>query len=225
MKKRPLPVKGVVPQGDASPKTDWEAIERMYRAGVLSVREIATQHGISHTAINKHASASGWTRDLTAKVRQEVSTALVSSEVSTATRARERDIVKEAAATVVHLVREHRKDIQAQRGLAHLLLDQLTAVADYRDLFECVIAAEDLGDSASADKKRDAMYKAVSLPQHAATLKSLADTLKIVIGLEREAFNMKNLSDEPPAPEEVSASSIDLLATKISKFKLVPVAA
>jgi DNA-binding Lrp family transcriptional regulator len=34
---------------------DWEAIEREYRAGQLSVREIARQQGLSHTAINKRA--------------------------------------------------------------------------------------------------------------------------------------------------------------------------
>ena len=32
-------------------KPDWEAIETAYRAGVMSLREIASQHGISEGAI------------------------------------------------------------------------------------------------------------------------------------------------------------------------------
>ena len=32
-------------------KPDWEAIETAYRAGVMSLREIAAQHGISEDAI------------------------------------------------------------------------------------------------------------------------------------------------------------------------------
>ena len=36
---------------------DWEAIEGMYRAGLLSVREIARSHGVSHVAILKRAKA------------------------------------------------------------------------------------------------------------------------------------------------------------------------
>ncbi|EFM4225777.1 hypothetical protein IGC89_000205 [Escherichia coli] len=34
-------------------KPDWEAIETAYRAGVMSLREIASQHGISEGAIRK----------------------------------------------------------------------------------------------------------------------------------------------------------------------------
>lgn len=36
-------------------KPDWEAIETAYRAGVMSLREIASQHGISEGAIRKRA--------------------------------------------------------------------------------------------------------------------------------------------------------------------------
>jgi DNA-binding MurR/RpiR family transcriptional regulator len=82
---------------------DWEAIEKQYRAGVLTVREIARQGGVSHTAINKRAKDSGWPRDLTAKVREAVSTGLVSTEVSSTADARrtEREIIEEAAHTVI----------------------------------------------------------------------------------------------------------------------------
>lgn len=33
---------------------DWEAIETAYRAGMMSLREIAAQHGISEGAIRNH---------------------------------------------------------------------------------------------------------------------------------------------------------------------------
>ncbi|EBL0365584.1 hypothetical protein FQO80_22355 [Salmonella enterica] len=35
-------------------KPDWEAIETAYRAGVMSLREIASHHGISEGAIGPH---------------------------------------------------------------------------------------------------------------------------------------------------------------------------
>ena len=38
---------------------DWEAIERAYRAGLLSIREIASTQGITHGAINKRAKRDG----------------------------------------------------------------------------------------------------------------------------------------------------------------------
>ena len=52
-------------------KPDWEAIETAYRAGVMSLREIASQHGISEGAIRKRAKRDDWSRDLNAKNQQK----------------------------------------------------------------------------------------------------------------------------------------------------------
>ena len=41
---------------------DWERIEVDYRAGVLSLREIAAANGITHGAINKRRKRDGWER-------------------------------------------------------------------------------------------------------------------------------------------------------------------
>ena len=50
---------------------DWEAVEREYRAGQLSIREIGRLHGVSHTAIAKRARKEGWSQNLAARVRKE----------------------------------------------------------------------------------------------------------------------------------------------------------
>ena len=39
----------------AAPKIDWERVEADYRAGLLSVREIAAAHSVSHTAIGNRS--------------------------------------------------------------------------------------------------------------------------------------------------------------------------
>ena len=51
---------------------DWERIEADYRAGLLSVREIAASQGITHGAINKRAKRDGWERDLSAKIKAKL---------------------------------------------------------------------------------------------------------------------------------------------------------
>ena len=56
---------------------DWDAIEREYRAGQLSIKELARQHKLSDTAIHKRAKAKGWTRDLSSAVRTRVRESLV----------------------------------------------------------------------------------------------------------------------------------------------------
>lgn len=55
------------PSQKAAP--DWERIEADYRAGLLSVREIAASNGVSHVAIGKRAKRDGWERDLQAKIK------------------------------------------------------------------------------------------------------------------------------------------------------------
>ena len=48
---------------------DWERIEADYRAGVLSLREVAARGGVTDGAVRKRAKKLGWSRDLTAPIR------------------------------------------------------------------------------------------------------------------------------------------------------------
>lgn len=63
-------------------KPDWEAIETAYRAGVMSLREIAAQHGISEGAIRKRAKRDDWSRDLAAKVKERADDLVRKAEVT-----------------------------------------------------------------------------------------------------------------------------------------------
>jgi hypothetical protein len=202
---------------------DWEAIEGMYRAGLLSVREIARSHGISHVAILKRAKADAWARDLTAKVRQQVTTALVTSEVTKEELATEREIVEAAAAQVIALVRSHRAEIGRNRAMITTLMGQLEGAVEHRDLLEQIIDEVEDGGTGASTKRREALFRAVALPAHAGVLKSLADTLKVVIALEREAFNVSAATSEPP-PVDSDEVRFDRLLAKIrSRPKLIDV--
>ena len=43
-------------------KVDWELVEKHYRAGLLSLREIAKEAGCTEGAIRKRAKKDGWSR-------------------------------------------------------------------------------------------------------------------------------------------------------------------
>jgi Trp operon repressor len=47
---------------------DWEAIEREFRLGQFTVRQIAANHGVSHTSITRRAKRLGWARDRSEEV-------------------------------------------------------------------------------------------------------------------------------------------------------------
>lgn len=209
------------------PPLDWESIETSYRAGVLSLRELGKQYSVSEGAIRKKAKAGGWKRDLTAKVQQQVRSELVRSEVRTESQRTEseRETVEQAAAAIVQLVRGHRKDLTRGRSLVAKLMEQLDVAADSRDELEALIEVETEppeGASKAAEQammaKRKAMLAAVSLPSHAGVLRDLANVLKSLIPLERQAFNVDTAPPEKP-PEEQSDEVLDSLAERIAKFQ------
>ncbi|MEM5023047.1 hypothetical protein WJT80_01585 [Enterobacter roggenkampii] len=180
-------------------KPDWEAIETAYRAGVMSLREIASQHCISEGAIRKRAKRDDWSRDLNAKIQQKADDLVRKQEVRKQVRNEstltERVLI-EATAEVIATVRmEHRGDIRRARELTNTLFDELGAqCAD-------VSALEQLGDIMfdPDDKGRDRLneiyQKVISLPSRVKSMKDLSDSLKTLIGLEREAYSIENKAE------------------------------
>lgn len=175
-------------------KPDWEAIESAYRAGLMSIREIASQHGITHGAINKRAKRDGWERDLKAKIKAKadalVSKREVSNRVSTEAATNERILIEASAEVIANVRMEHRGDIRRARNIANTLLAELEA--------ECndVAALEELGellrreDDKGMDKLNDLYHKVISMPGRVKSMKDLSDTLKNLIGLERQAYDI-----------------------------------
>lgn len=182
---------------------DWEAVGRDYRAGVKSLRVMATEHGVSNVGIHKHAKAEGWVRDIAAKVRsradEKVSKSVVSAEVSAANQMAEKEVVEANAELISSIILSHRKDIQRTRKLAMRLLDELEQQTDGRSLIDQLryLILDQEGKSA---KERDALIrKVMSLGNRSATMKTLADTLRGLVALEREAFGIGGAPSEEDA--------------------------
>jgi hypothetical protein len=172
---------------------DWERIEHLYRAGLLSIREIAAACGVSHTAINKRAKAHSWERDLSAKIQAKadslVSKAEVSKQVSTEQLATERGIVEANAQVIADIRIAHRADIGRSRRLATKLLDELEGLTDEQGTLKELIAQ--LKDSEDVDTSMlELASKMASLPSRTKTMKELAETLKNLIALERQAYDV-----------------------------------
>lgn len=176
----------------ASP--DWEAIESAYRAGLLSVREIASQQGVTHTAINKRAKRDGWERDLKAKIKAKadslVSKREVSRLVSTEKAVSERQLIEASAEVIASVRMEHRGDIRRARNIASSLFGELEAecadVGALLKLGDLMLAPDENGN----DKLNEIYRKVISMPGRVKSMKDLSDTLKTLIGLERQAYDI-----------------------------------
>lgn len=206
---------------DEKKQVDWERIEQLYRAGLLSVREIAAAHGITHGAINKRAKRDGWVRDLKAKIKAKadalVSKSTVSTEVSTEQLATEKATVEANAQVIARIRIAHRTDIGRYRSLANKMLEELEGLTDNRDLFDQLGELLHSPDDNGVDKLNDLYQKVISLPSRTKTLKDLGDTLKVLIGLERQAYSIE---DEQPADDRSSLTD-DELDRRIAKLGAV----
>lgn len=185
---------------------DWELIESLYRAGLLSVREIAASQGITHGAINKRAKRDQWERDLKAKIKAKadalVSKASVSTKVSTDTRLTEQQIVSGNAEITMTIRLEHRKDIGRNKALTIKLMEELEAMTDNRELFaqlRDLIAGVEEGEDGTSDayeKMQQVFRGALSLPGRVKMNKELGETLRVLVALERQAYSIDDASPD-----------------------------
>lgn len=172
-------------------KTDWEAVEREYRAGVISVREIARKHATSEGTIRSRAKREDWQRDLTDKVRSRASERL-SRSVTQASRDPNADddaIVEQGAQQIEQVVRLHRKDIADGRTLVELMFGELKSEVVNKDLL-AEIAEQHIDQTDADTRAANAIRRAISLPSRAGTLRDLSQSLQRLVTLERQAFSV-----------------------------------
>lgn len=108
---------------------DWEAIERAYRAGLLSLRAIADKYDTNEGTIRSRAKKHGWLRDLTEQVRTatngKLSRKASRTDVTQHDVREDAEIVEEAATEAAAVVLAHRADLAQWRSIANKLCDAL----------------------------------------------------------------------------------------------------
>jgi hypothetical protein len=195
---------------------DWEAIERDYRVGQLSLRALATKHGTTAGAISKKASAGNWVKDASQEVRERTMAALLTeprkekareetgdgNTVSSGGNAPTQGDIEVAVQTNLQVITRHRRDIAKGHGLVNLLFQQLESAATSRDELEDAVIDETAGDENS--QRRNRMLKALSLPTHAGVLRDLSTALKNLVPLERQAYNLDDVNTEETYEERLA---------------------
>ena len=190
------------------PAVDWERVEADYCAGIKSLREIAAEHpGTNHVAITRMAKKHGWTRSLGEKIRKAVDGLVTVQAVTgdvTAKHPSEKEIIAASAQAIVNVKLSHRKSISRQRELVERLLQELEAQTGDTDLFDQLGELMHAPDDKGMDKLNDIYKKVIATPQRIDSLKKLAETLKHLIYLEREAFDIT----PAPTPQDNALQAI-----------------
>lgn len=180
----------------AKPNTDWESIEREYRAGQLSLSTIGEMYGVSKGRISQKAKEEGWTQDLGSRIRAraeaKLNEKLINAQVNAESKALSDDErVAVGAEALANIIGEHQVVAKRLR----------TRVAAYElELDSC---GEELGEKAKI-------------------LKMLSDTAKSVIAIERQAYGIGDgaeadkTEDKPLAPND-AARRIAFLFTQATR--------
>jgi len=190
---------------------DWEAIERDFRAGIRTLRDIASDHGISHCTIDKRAKKDGWERDLSVRIKSKaeaiVNKLQVDKEVNKESRLfTEREIVDINANIQATIQLRQRGRIQKHQDLGEKLLKELelqtTGIEDFERLAELMKSDDGF------DKLNELYKKVIATPSRIDSFKKLSESLKTLTGLERQAFGMADNgngeADDKPASKRIT---------------------
>lgn len=141
--------KPVAPEAPKQPpkqakRADWEAVERDYRAGKLTLREIAAKHGCTNGRIVQVAKQRGWHRgDLKKVVSEATQTALIAQELSNEISRVKQGLSVEVAAAVdinLRIINGHRTRMTKATDVVMRMLDELDATTTKTDELEGLFA-------------------------------------------------------------------------------------
>ena len=199
---------------------DWLIVEKDYRAGIKTLRQIADEHGITHGAINKRAKRDGWDRDLSGKIQAKaeslVSKAAVSSEVSREKLATERQIVEANAHAVAHVDLTNRKDVLRGMDVSRQHIDELAALNDpaFRERLEWLgqIMDESGKDEetgrAVKDKVNELYRYIIDMPGRVKMAKEVAAAVGVYVPMMRKIYKLD-------ADANSAASSVEDMLRKL----------
>lgn len=186
---------------------DWGAIERGYRIGQRSFKQLAHEYGTHASTISRRAQKYGWVQDKTEEVDATTKSLLIQAASGNANPNATPSAleIKAAAQTNADVVLEHRTGLKRLRLLQTKLMGHLESVidnfTDVGDMIEILRQEDDRGIDRVNDQMRRAMERSTVVDD----LKKLSEVDERIRKGEREAFGLDS-KEKQAAPFE------DLLA-------------
>jgi hypothetical protein len=214
---------------EPKPVPDWERIESDYRAGILSLREIAEPYEITEGAIRKRAKAKNWSRDLTAKIRARAEDLVRKEAVRTEGtqpdhRVPEAEIVEAGAHVMVAVDRRHKGIAARGLTLTEKLMAETETITDNLEDFQQLGELMDKTETTETgrvieDKLNKAYHAVISLAGRIDGNKKLAETFERYAKFERIAHRIEDAAppDNPNDGLQVGNETARRIAFLLSK--------
>lgn len=174
---------------------DYEWATAQYRGTKRPIKDIADDIGVSRGKLFDYFSRNNISRDLGAEIAHRREQILAHEEVDMRDGLMPTDdesIIQINATMQAMLVREHRQDTRRMRLVVLAILNELEQQLVNTDLFEDLGTLLRSEDEHGRDKLNDCYKHVISMPGRSEAVKKLAESLKILIILERQAFGMRD---------------------------------
>lgn len=169
---------------------DWEAIEKDYRADVLTLREIAAKHGVHKTSISDRVKRHGWKKNLTNAIRRRALEKISSIDVEELIEDTAQESVQESARRIksaveqvaditVGVIVNHRKLIGRNIEISNRIETKIAMMLDQAAEIKDVVALSN-AHKANVESKS----KLITLERQAYNIDSSTDGENKQIGIE-----------------------------------------
>ena len=192
------------PPKPARQRVDWPAVERDYRTGAFTLRELASKYGCSHVAVGKQARKHSWRQDLSQAVRAATNASVLASTAARVEVAKNAVTVTETVLAAAELNKNvilgHRADIREARDLVFALLAELRSSAMSDDEKERLVGLLTGPDAEPEDVSiaRRLVTKALGTSTRIGGVKALAEAITKLQLAERKAFGLDAGDDDKP---------------------------
>lgn len=201
-------------------RVDWEAVERDYRTGRFTLRELADIHRRSAGQICRRARAEGWVQDLREVVRQATSAAIIRDLASTATTGAQQNATQQvlaAAEVIKDVILRHRKDAATARVVTNELLAELQATT--MKPLELQRLLSTTADHLTPERRAEVLRQfgdLLKLHTRVASMQKLSDAIQRTQTLERRAFG---IGDEDTSADALDSMSESDLVAEIERLE------
>lgn len=215
---------------------DWSLIDPHWKAGILSVAELSRRFKVSRPGITKHYEEAGVERNLTPQIRDRAAelvnraTAAGRDEVAAAPAPATEDAPTDAETVDVNArvqasaILRHRKDVAQAQELTSELLNELRATTLDWPTFERLDQLVRKASASGKVREKDvpellATFRRVtSITTRIDNNKKLAETMKVLVDLERKVLAIDDATPVDPGARvaEAVANGLDSLRDRFA---------
>lgn len=196
---------------------DWDSIEKQFRVGQKSNKQLAEEFGVQPSSIGRRAEKYGWVQDKAQEVDAVTNSLLIQSVSGNANPNATPSAleVKAAGQANADVIMGHRKGLLREADLSAKFMGHIEAAADAMPSMDEIlkfIREASPEESENGDKAFDMLRRAAGRSQLIDDFKKVVETRERVRKGQREAFGIDKEGDKPAFHYEAVLKKISGLA-------------